>query len=101
MRYLITMGLVVLGGCVGGALESDQRAIRESLLTLYEEQVFDNLVRIKQHRMIVHLDYTKLTGDIRQTSTGSVNLVGNNNSRSDTATVGGSFVQANAINVIA
>ncbi len=59
---LILACLAALGGCAAERAVREQRLIREHLVELYEDQIRDNLVRIKTGRAFVHVNYSKLQG---------------------------------------
>ncbi len=76
----ISLGLV---GCRSAQLGLDQADMRETLLSLYQVQVLDNLVRTKLHYPIVQVDYSNLTGTMNQvasTTIGQTNTTTRNSS---------------------
>lgn len=59
---LILACLAALGGCAAERAVREQKLIREHLVELYEDQIRDNLVRIKAGRAFVHVNYSNLQG---------------------------------------
>ena len=66
---LVSLSLV---GCRAAQLGRDQGSMRDTLLGLYEDQVFDNLVRAKLNYPIVQIDYSNLTGTLTQAANTTV-----------------------------
>ncbi|MEE9131480.1 MAG: hypothetical protein V3T84_15795 [Phycisphaerales bacterium] len=75
---LISVCLAALGGCAAERAVREQRLIREHLVDLYEDQIRDNLVRIKTGRAFVHVNYSKLQGKTRDQVFGKIQA-GNQN----------------------
>jgi len=70
--FLLISIAIAAVGCRSAQLEFDQKDMRETLLTLYENQVLDNLVRTKLHYPIVQVDYSNLTGTITQSASATL-----------------------------
>lgn len=51
-------------GCLADFHQGEQKALRDMILTLYEDQVWDNLVRVYTLKPIVQLRYTDMTGTL-------------------------------------
>lgn len=61
----VVLGMIVLTtGCATKQLAGEQADMRQALLSLYESQVLDNLVRIRNDRAILQLDYSRATGTV-------------------------------------
>lgn len=69
---LISVCLAALGGCAAERTVREQRLIREHLVELYEDQIRDNLVRIKTGRAFVHVNYSNLQGKTRDQVLGKI-----------------------------
>jgi len=68
VRNAILLLLVLsVSACAAKRLRSGQRDIRGTVLTLYEEQILDNLVRLEKGLPIVHLDYGDLYAEVTDT----------------------------------
>lgn len=74
VKVLFISVLLLLTGCQAKLLRNDQAAIRQSVLNLYEEQLWDNLIRVHQNRPIVQIDYTDLTGLATNRNAGAMNV---------------------------
>jgi hypothetical protein len=53
---------LLLGGCNYDIQKSDQLGMRRTLLSVYEEQIMDNLYRTSNGLPVLQLDYTQITG---------------------------------------
>lgn len=75
LRYsmFFFFAILISTGCQSPHLISrlDQWSIRETVLSLQEEQILDNLVRVKTWRPMIHLDYSDLKGTISDMGQGS------------------------------
>ena len=60
------------GGCRSQQLGNDQNQFRQVLLTMYEDQLMDNLIRAKNRMPLLQLDYTNITGTVTHQGTASV-----------------------------
>lgn len=59
-------------GCRSQQLAYDQNQFRQVLLTMYEDQLMDNLIRAKNRMPLLHLDYTNITGTVTHSGVASV-----------------------------
>lgn len=56
-------------GCNTTQIRNNNSRMREAILQLQEEQLFDNLVRVRCHQPILHIDYVSISGSITQDTT--------------------------------
>lgn len=70
---LPVMIMLTSGGCLSDAHRLEQGRFREVLLSLTEEQIMDNLIRTYNHRPIVQMAYTNITGLIKGDIVGMFN----------------------------
>src|SRR6266404_2653835 len=59
--------LVGASGCRPSVLANDQDQFRQTILTYYETQIMDNLIRARLGRPIVQVDYTTVSGTVTDT----------------------------------
>lgn len=63
--------VAALAGCRAQTLEGDQADMRNSLLTLYKQQVMENLVRTARMEPVIEIDFTTVTGTITELGKGT------------------------------
>ena len=62
-RFTI-LGVVVISaiqGCASHIVSSEHRVVRNELISLHEDQIMDNLIRIHFGKMYLHMYYTEAT----------------------------------------
>ncbi len=59
-------------GCRSQRLIADQGDFRSQLLSLYTDQLIDNLIRARRGLPIIHIDYTNFTGTITDTGNAGI-----------------------------
>ena len=64
--------LLVLPSCAGPELRNDQDRIRTAILSLYTDQILDNLVRATNGLPIIQLDYTNASSNVSVEQTASL-----------------------------
>jgi hypothetical protein len=95
LRAWALMGFIcVMGGCRASQLESDQADIRTTVLRLYQQQVFDNLIRTKLNYPIIQVDYSNITGTVSQVASASVNEGYTHTHNSFAANAAGALISA-------
>ena len=57
-----------LCSCTATRLATDQRYLRSEMMSLYEAQIDDNIVRAKQGRPLLHIRYRELVGSAMTTA---------------------------------
>lgn len=70
------LGAFAIAGCRATQLGADQKGMREMILTLYEDQVLDNLVRARESRPMLQMDYSDIGGTIEQDASIEVDRTG-------------------------
>lgn len=67
---IVSLALVLLAlpSCAARRAETSQRDMRCTLMTLTEEQMLDNLVRLNEGLPILHIDYTNLNAVLTDTA---------------------------------
>lgn len=57
-------GVLFCTGCLSDHHYREQSRLRHVLLEMYEDQLLDNLVRVREYRPIIQLTYQNMTGEI-------------------------------------
>ena len=60
-------------GCVSTHLGAEQDRFRSKLLNLNDDQIKDNLIRVYNHRPIIQLAYSAITGTVTTSADGGIN----------------------------
>lgn len=72
MLLSATSFAIIGSGCASRPLYYEQDHFRMLLLQLYDDQVMDNLVRVRNNRPIIQLDYGKITGTVSVDTNGGI-----------------------------
>jgi len=69
--HFVALLLWFVPGCRSATLKSDQVDLREAVINLYREQLFDNIVRFKRMEPMLLVTYSQLQGQVTTKVSGS------------------------------
>lgn len=60
---LFVLSVIFLSSCTADRLAYDHEELRQQVITLYEKQIMDNLIRTYRNDIVLHLNYSNFAGE--------------------------------------